>query len=90
MSVSNLVSRASNGSGASATTLPRHIVFLIISEDATATIEFSFDDSTWYTLHQTVDTTEHVSISEWYPYLRGTVSAYGSGTVSIDMALDPN
>ena len=65
----------------------RHIVFVVVSAAATCTVEFSLDDTTYYTLHATVNDTESYSISEAYPYLRATVSSYSSGTVTVDMAL---
>lgn len=80
------------GAGESLQFDSRHATFdVAISGTATAELEVSWDGNTWRDLPGSSKTaTAQFSITEWYPYIRGNVTAYTSGTVTITAAVAPD
>lgn len=62
------------------------VFHVIISDTATCKLQASIDGANWIDL-QTSTASEGYSTSEPWPYVRGNVTAYTSGTVTLMMAI---
>lgn len=74
------------GAGIAATPAALNRVFsCVISNTATCKLQGSVDNATWHDLY-TFTATGAVTTAEPWPYVRGNVTAFTSGTVSLKMA----
>jgi hypothetical protein len=78
---------SATGAGATATVFPLHKAFqVIISATATCELQASLDGTNWITLRSSTASEGYTVEAPWRR-LRGNVTAYTSGTVTLLMAL---